>query len=85
LIRIDRQDDMSYVLLIANDRGFDMQNYIIDAANRRWGIRRTCANMPARAYHAMLIDDIDDTSDILPGIIGFYAETIDDAKRKLLA
>jgi len=41
--------------------------------------------MPARAYHAMLIDDIDDTSDILPGIIGFYAETIDDAKRKLLA
>jgi hypothetical protein len=41
--------------------------------------------MPGRAYHVMLIDDIDDISDILPGVNGFYAETIDDAKHKLSA
>jgi hypothetical protein len=54
-----------------------------DAANRRWTIRRTCIDTPGRAYAARLVDDIDDTADILPGVVGFYAETIDDIRHKL--
>lgn len=60
-----------------------MTNYLIDAANRRWAIRRTCVDAPGRAYAARLIDDIDDNADILPGVIGFYAESIDDIRHKL--
>jgi len=60
-----------------------MQNYLIDTANRRWAIRRTCVDVPGRAYAARLIDDIDDCAAILPGVIGFYAETIDDIRHKL--
>lgn len=60
-----------------------MENYLIDAANRRWSIRRTCIDTPGRAYAARLIDDIDDAAEVLPGLIGFYAETIDDIRHKL--
>jgi len=60
-----------------------MQNYLIDAENRRWTIRRTCIDTPGRAYALRLIDDIDDRSDTLPGVIGFYCESIDDARAKL--
>jgi hypothetical protein len=60
-----------------------MQNYLIDAANRRWSIRRTCIDVPGRAYAAQLIDDIDDCADILPGLIGFYAQSIDDIRHTL--
>ena len=60
-----------------------MQNYLIDAANRRWSVRRTCTDVPGRAYAARLLDDIDDRASILPGVIGFYAETIDDIRYKL--
>ena len=61
----------------------DMQNYLIDAANRRWAIRRTCVDVPGRAYHARLIDDCDDFAEVLTGVIGFYAETIDDIRHQL--
>jgi hypothetical protein len=60
-----------------------MQDYLIDAANRRWSIRRTCIDVPGRAYTAQLIDDIDDCADILPGLIGFYAQSIDDIRHTL--
>jgi hypothetical protein len=60
-----------------------MQNYLIDAASRRWSIRRTCIDVPGRTYHAQLIDDIDDRADILPGLIGFYAQSIDDIRHTL--
>lgn len=54
----------------------------IDAANRRWTIRRTCIDTPGRAYAARLVDDFD--ADLLPALgIGFYAETIDDIRHKL--
>lgn len=54
----------------------------IDAANRRWTIRRTCIDTPGRAYAARLVDDFD--ADLLPSLgIGFYAETIDDIRHKL--
>ena len=55
----------------------------VDIANRRWTIRRTCTDTPGRAYAARLVDDIDDNADLLPGVIGFYAETIDDIHHKL--
>ena len=55
----------------------------VDIANRRWTIRRTCIDMPSRAYAARLVDDLDDNADLLPGIIGFYAETIADIHHKL--
>ena len=58
-------------------------NYLIDAANRRWTVRRTCIDTPRRAYCARLIDDIDDCADILPGIVGFYAQSIDDIQHAL--
>lgn len=60
-----------------------MENYIVDAADRRWSIRRTCVDVPGRAYAARLLDNNDDVADILPGIIGFYAESIDDIRHKL--
>jgi hypothetical protein len=53
----------------------------IDTANRRWTIRRTCTDTPGRAYAARLVDDFD--ADLLPGVIGFYAETIADIRHKL--
>ena len=54
----------------------------IDIASRRWTIRRTCIDMPGRAYAARLVDDFD--ADLLPSLgIGFYAETIDDIRHKL--
>lgn len=54
----------------------------IDIASRRWTIRRTCIDMPDRAYAARLVDDFD--ADLLPSLgIGFYAETIDDIRHKL--
>ena len=56
---------------------------IIDATNRRWSVRRTCTDKPGRAYHIQLIDDIDDVAEILPGVVGFYAESIDDARHRL--
>jgi hypothetical protein len=55
----------------------------VDIANRRWTIRRTCIDTPGRAYAARLVDNIDDSADLLPGIIGFYAETIADIRHKL--
>ena len=55
----------------------------IDTANLRWTIRRTCTDTPGRAYAARLVDDIDDSADLLPGVIGFYAETIADIHHKL--
>jgi hypothetical protein len=57
-----------------------MQNYLIDAANRRWNIRRTCVDTPGRAYALRLIDDIDDDSPLAHLGIGFYCESIDDAR-----
>ena len=60
-----------------------MENYLIDAANRRWNVRRTCTDVPGRAYAARLVDNIDDCTTILPGVIGFYAETLDDIRHKL--
>lgn len=58
-----------------------MLNYI-DIADRRWTIRRTCIDMPGRAYAARLVNDFD--ADLLPSLgIGFYAETIDDIRHKL--
>ena len=58
-----------------------MPDYI-DIADRRWTIRRTCTDMPGRAYAARLVDDFD--ADLLPSLgIGFYAETIDDIRHKL--
>lgn len=54
----------------------------IDIAGRRWTIRRTCIDMPGRAYAARLVDEYD--ADLLPALgIGFYAETIDDIRHKL--
>lgn len=54
----------------------------IDIASRRWTIRRTCIDMPGRAYAARLVDEYD--ADLLPALgIGFYAETIDDIHHKL--
>jgi hypothetical protein len=55
----------------------------VDIANRRWTIRRTCIDTPSRAYAARLVDDLDDNADLLPGVIGFYAETIADIRHKL--
>lgn len=60
-----------------------MQNYLTDAAARRWAVRRTCIDTPGRAYAASLIDCNAADAGILPGIIGFYAETIDDIRHKL--
>jgi hypothetical protein len=62
-----------------------MQNYLIDAENRRWTIRRTCIDTPGRAYALRLIDDIDDTSLLSHLGIGFFCESIDDARAKLAA
>lgn len=59
------------------------QNYLIDAASRRWVVRRTCVDIPGRAYHALLADNIDDRADILPGVIGFYTATIDEIRNRL--
>lgn len=54
----------------------------VDIANRRWTIRRTCIDMPGRAYAARLVDEYD--VEVLPALgIGFYAETIDDIRHKL--
>jgi len=58
-------------------------NYITDAAGCQWSIRFTevGARMPERAYALQRMDGT--TGDILPGVIGFYAPSIDAAKRKL--
>jgi hypothetical protein len=55
----------------------------VDIANRRWTIRRTCTDTPGRAYAARLVDDLDDSADLLPDVIGFYAETVADIRHKL--
>jgi len=60
-----------------------MQNYLVDAINRRWAIRRTSIDAPNRAYAARLIDDIDDSATLLAGVVGFYAESIDDIRHIL--
>lgn len=59
------------------------ENYLIDAINRRWSIRRTSIDVPGRAYATRLIDYIDDTAQLMPGVIGFYAESIDDIRHTL--
>jgi hypothetical protein len=58
-----------------------MQNYIVDRSGCRWNIRRTSVDTPGRAYAAQR--HCDDSSDILPGIVGFYAESLTDIRHKL--
>ena len=58
-----------------------MQNYIVDRSGCRWNVRRTCTDMLGRAYAAQR--HCDDQSDILPGIVGFYAESLTDIRHKL--
>jgi hypothetical protein len=57
-------------------------NYIFDKAGSKWTVRRTCIDTPSRTYSFQRVEGNDD---VLPGIIGFYAESIDDAKHKLNA
>ena len=54
----------------------------LDIADRRWTIRRTCIDMPGRAYATRLVDEYN--ADVLPALgIGFYAESIDDIRHQL--
>jgi hypothetical protein len=58
-----------------------MQNYIVDRSGCRWNVRRTCTDTPGRAYAAQR--QCGHESDILPGIVGFYAESLSDIRHKL--
>lgn len=58
-----------------------MQIQIVDKAGHLWNVRRTCVDIPERAYFFQRQSTSNDV--ILPGVIGFYAASIDDAKNKL--
>lgn len=55
-------------------------NYLVEPCGARWSIRRTCVDVPGRAYAFQCIEG---ESVALPGIVGFYAESIDDARQRL--
>ena len=46
----------------------------------RWTIRRTCIDVPERAYHVQLMQG---DSQALPSLVGFYAPSIDHARARL--
>jgi hypothetical protein len=58
-------------------------NYIFDKAGSKWTVRRTCVDTPGRAYYFQR--GLEGPDNVLPGVVGFYAESIDDAKHKLNA
>ena len=60
-----------------------MQNTITDKSGSFWTLRRTCVDTPERAYFFQRQSTSNDV--VLPGVIGFYAASIDDAKHKLNA
>lgn len=55
-------------------------NNIVEPCGARWTYRRTCVDKLGRAYAFQLMQG---ESAALPGVIGFYAESIDDARHKL--
>jgi hypothetical protein len=59
------------------------QTQIVDKAGNLWSVRRTSIDTPQRAYHIRRLDNARDAHVVLPGVLGFYAESIDDAKHKL--
>lgn len=61
---------------------------ITDASGAKWSIRRTSGVDTGKVYQcgttrAFALRLIDSHSATLPGVIGFYASTIDDAKARL--
>lgn len=57
-------------------------NQLVESNGARWNYRRTCVDVPGRAYAFQLMQG---ESAALPGVIGFYAESIDDGRQRLSA
>lgn len=63
-----------------------VQNYITDKSGAKWSIRRTSLGdkvYPCGTTRAYGLQLVDGTSATLPGVVGFYATSIDDAKARL--
>lgn len=56
-----------------------MQPYILDTKGHKWSVRQTAAK-GERAYWAQSVDT---SPSALPGIVGFYAESVDAVKARL--
>ena len=56
---------------------------ITDKSGALWNVRRTSTDKPGRTLCVQRLPNQRDT--ILPGLFGFYTDSLDDAKHKLNA